>query len=332
MGSIWKIGSNAILELGKIYCEIMLRLFISVMILLATVACGSRATSTVGVVAASSEEALFSPSMPPASLTPEPRIAYMPDHPSDHLDFSDTVWIVSTDTTHMLRAFHEYVRTFVTPADPSPLVVLMQKASQSKVALTYFAMLAERVLHDPSSPVYSDELYIPVLNALIESPLLDEWEKTVPRHDLQLAMQNRVGTPANDFRYTLATGRTGTLYGIRAEYTLVFFNNPDCAMCKTLIRQMTDSPVLSELIGQGRLKILALYPDEDLTAWRAHIPDIPSTWINGYDAGTQISRNNLYDLRAIPSLYLLDRNKRVLLKDVYDVGYVEWVLSNNSVK
>lgn len=305
----------------------MLRLFIAVIILFVTIACGHRTTQMTGAVADASEKSLFFPSMPPDSLTPEQRIAYMRDHFWDNLDFADTVWLASTDTTHMLRAFHEYVRYFVTPDDPTPLVSLMQKASQSKVSLTYFAMLAERVLHDPGSPAHSEDLYIPVLNALIESPLLDEWEKEAPRHDLQLALQNRVGTPANDFRYTLASGRTGTLYGIGAEYTLVFFNNPDCAMCKTLIEQLAASSLISEMVGQGRLKILALYPDEDLTAWRAHIPDIPSTWINGYDAGTQISRNNLYDLRAIPSLYLLDRNKRVLLKDVYDVGYVEWILS-----
>mgnify|MGYP002237367013 FL=1 len=64
------------------------------------------------------------------------------------------------------------------------------------------------------------------------SPWLDEWEKIAPEHDLRMALQNRVGLPANDFRYTLASGRTGTLYGIRADYTLVFFNNPDCGMCE----------------------------------------------------------------------------------------------------
>ncbi len=308
-----------------------LKLIVPVVVLLAVAGCGGRTRPAVQSTASESEletkRPLFCPPMPPETLQPEQQFAYMRDHFWDNLDFADTVWLVSTDTTHMLRAFHEYVRYFVTPDNLSPLEALMQKASRSKVTLEYFAMLGERVLHDPSSPAHNEELYIPVLNALIESPLLDEWEKIAPRHDLELARQNRVGTPANDFRYTLASGRTGRLYGVKSEYTLLFFNNPDCAMCKTLIRQMAASPVLSELIEQGRLKILALYPDEDLTAWRAHIPDIPSTWINGYDAGTQISRNNLYDLRAIPSLYLLDRNKRVLLKDVYDVGYVEWTLS-----
>ena len=192
--------------------------------------------------------------------------------------------------------------------------------------LEYFAMLAERVLHDPNSPLHSDELYIPVLEALVASPWLDEWEKIAPEHDLRMALQNRVGLPANDFRYTLASGRTGTLYGIRADYTLVFFNNPDCGMCERIRAEIVASPLLSEMIRAGRLEVLALYPDEDLTAWRAHAPQVPSLWINAYDAGARISKEELYDLKAIPSMYLLDRDKRVLAKDAFEVGYIEWLL------
>ena len=34
-----------------------------------------------------------------------------------------------------------------------------------------------------------------------------------------------------------------------------------------------------------------------------------------YDKELVIKNKNLYDLRAIPTLYLLDKNKTVLLKD-----------------
>ena len=195
----------------------------------------------------------------------------------DDLDFADTVFIVSTDTIHMLRAFDTYIRNFVTESDPSPVAELMRKASGSKTMLEYFAMLAERVLHDPNSPLHSDELYIPVLEALVASPWLDEWEKIAPEHDLRMALQNRVGLPANDFRYTLASGRTGTLYGIRADYTLVFFNNPDCGMCE---RIRGGNRRLSVVVGDDPCGTGSRYwrsiPTKDLTAWRAHAPQVPS--------------------------------------------------------
>lgn len=122
-----------------------------------------------------------------------------------------------------------------------------------------------------------------------------------------MAMQNRLGQPANDFRYTLASGASGTLYGLQAEYVLLFINNPGCAMCREIREAITSSPMLSEMIERGRLKVLALYPDEDLTEWRDYRDHIPASWINAYDKGCVVREKSLYDLHAIPALYLLDR-------------------------
>lgn len=306
----------------------MLRIFIILLVLSGTLACGARPAASQAEETPRSSVKLFRPAVLPVSIAPEQQYAYMQEHYWDDLDFADTVFIASTDTVHMLRSFDLYVRSFVTENDPAPIVALMHKASESKTMLEYFAMLADRVLHDPNSPMHSDEFYIPVLEALVVSPWLDEWERLAPEHDLRLARQNRVGHPANDFRYTLASGQTSTLYDIRADYTLLFFNNPDCEMCRQIREGLVASPKINELIERGSLKVLALYPDEDLEAWRAHASSMPSTWINAYDRGTRISREGIYDLRAIPSMYLLDGDKRVLAKDVFDVGYIEWMLGD----
>lgn len=44
------------------------------------------------------------------------------------------------------------------------------------------------------------------------------------------------------------------------------------------------------MIERGRLKILALYPDEDLTEWRNYRDHIPATWINAYDAAASSAK------------------------------------------
>ena len=138
--------------------------------------------------------------------------------------------------------------------------------------------------------------------------------------------QNRIGRPANDFRYTTADGATRRMYDIRAEYLLLFINNPGCNMCKTVREAISASPMLNELIERGKLKVLALFPDEDLTEWRNYRDHIPASWINAYDAGCLVRENGTYDLTAIPSLYLLDSDKRVLVKDSTDVPYIEEVI------
>ena len=273
---------------------------------------------------------VFVPAIIPSSISdPEARRQYMCEHYWDKLNLADSTFFAEIDTVQMVEAFMAWVGNYMSPNDGYYVEKFMVKAGQYPHSLRYFAMLAEQVLYDPNSPLRSDELYIPVLQAQVESEWLDKYEKLSPQYNLDLALQNRIGRPANDFRYTTSTGRTGSLYGIRAKYTLIFFNNPGCTMCKTIREDICSSQLLTELISSGEMKVLALYPDELLDEWHAYKEHIPSNWINSYDKGTVIRNKNLYDLKAIPALYLLDSAKRVLIKDSTDVGYVEFVVANN---
>ena len=61
--------------------------------------------------------------------------------------------------------------------------------------------------------------------------------------------------------------------------------------------------------------MINIYIDEDLAQWYKYMPIYPENWINCHNEDLKIRWENLYDVRAIPSLYLLDREKRVILKD-----------------
>lgn len=273
---------------------------------------------------------VFLPALPPSQLPADEARVWMGDHYWDKFDFADTLFIMEIDTIRMIEAYAVYVSNFVDPAHPEPMAALMHRASASKRMFDYFLMLGEQVLADPNSPMRNDELYIPVLESAVGSTWLDDWEKIAPRSDLHMAMQNRIGHPANDFRYTVASGATRSLYSLQAEYVLLFINNPGCPMCKEIREAICASPMLSELVEQGRLRILALYPDEDLAEWQAYREHIPEEWINAYDKGCRIREERTYNLSAIPALYLFDRDKRVLVKDATDVSYIEWVIDHAS--
>ncbi len=66
---------------------------------------------------------------------------------------------------------------------------------------------------------------------------------------------------------------------------------------------------------RNMLTILTIYPDSELEEWVAHLPLLPQQWLHGYDPGMAITRNRLYDIKAIPTIYLLDSDKKVILKD-----------------
>ena len=54
---------------------------------------------------------------------------------------------------------------------------------------------------------------------------------------------------------------------------------------------------------------------------------MPAAWINSYDKSLDIKNKEVYDLKAIPTLYLLDKEKKVVLKDV-TFAQVEAFLTN----
>ena len=269
----------------------------------------------------------FSRVLPPQHLAPEQIGEWMADHYWDRFDFADTLIVERADSAEMMRIYAEYVATFVGPYNGEPIKKLMQRASVSRKMLDYFVAMSEKLFHDPNSPLRSDELYIPVLEAQIAAPFYDEYEKMVPEYDLALASQNRIMQGANDFRYTVATGRTSNLYSLKADFILIYINNPGCPMCRDIQAQIEASPFIAELLAAKKLKIVALYPDEDITLWKQH--PLPSNWISGYDKGCQIEKNRTYDLRAIPALYLLDKDKIVLVKDSTSVPQIEQVISQS---
>jgi hypothetical protein len=81
------------------------------------------------------------------------------------------------------------------------------------------------------------------------------------------------------------------------------------------------------LHSMGAIEVLAVYADGDVAEWRKAQPERPDWWIWAYDKGQVIQNKNLYDLKAIPTLYLLDEQKRVILKDP-DVEALLGVLEN----
>lgn len=308
----------------------MYRTLVLILAAVGLAACGGRAPRRPAAATAETP-AVFLPAIAPAALAPEERVEWLRWHYWDNFDFADTAFLARADTLQLFEAYARYVQLlFSAPTDGAPMDSLMRRAAVSRPMLDYFAMLADRVLGDPNSPLRNDEFYIPVLRAQLSSPWYDEYERLAPEYRLSLASQNRIGEPANDFRYTLASGATGTLYGLRAEYVLLFINNPGCPMCREIREAISASPMLTELIEHGRLRVLALYPDENLDEWRAYREQIPASWINAYDDGCVLREKGLYDLSAIPSLYLLDAQKRVLVKDATDVALVEEVIDRRS--
>lgn len=268
--------------------------------------------------------------IPTLITNPEDRADYLIDHYWDKFDFSDTTYMHYPEVTE--QAFSNFL-AFLDHARPekvpSAIHKMLKKAEVEPKMYTYFTNQYEHYLYDPNSMMRNENLFIIVLEAMLESSLLDETQKIRPARLLEIALKNRPGEKATDFTYTLADGRKGTLYGVKADYLLLYFYNPDCDACRETTALLQQSVVVKGAIDHKTLKVVAVYPDEDLQAWKDHLHEMPKDWILSYDKGVKLKNEEVYDLKAIPTLYLLDKNKVVLLKDAA-FKQLESFLYNNS--
>ncbi|MDR2775462.1 MAG: DUF5106 domain-containing protein [Tannerella sp.] len=273
----------------------------------------------------------FERAVPPAVITePQERADYLITHFWDKFNFRDTMYAHVPDITE--QAFVDFIALFPHASSYDKISGgvkrLLTSAEVENVMYNYFCSLAERYLYEPNSPMRNDEYFIPFLEHIVDLPKISDVKKVRPRHLLELAYRNRAGSKAEDFVYTTASGKTGRLYDLSAKYLLLMFYNPDCVECQRTTEILKQSPAVADAVSSGRLKVLAVYPDENLEAWKNHQKDIPLSWVNAYDKSLNIKNNEIYDLKAIPTLYLLDKDKKVILKDT-STGDIHEYLDRN---
>jgi hypothetical protein len=189
-----------------------------------------------------------------------------------------------------------------------------RKDTASQVFET-FVDLFQKYYYNPNSPMRNEDVYYHFVSRYASYEGLTDVEKAKYEREARLCALNRIGTRASDFRFADRRGNITNLYDIKAELTLLFFSNPGCDACMNIINVLREDPVISSMVASGRLAVANIYIDEDIQAWRSYMPVYPEEWYNGFDPDMVLRNNEIYAVRAIPSLYLLDSEKRVIMKD-----------------
>lgn len=285
-------------------------------------ACGTRSKKE----GAAAELKVEIPPLPAFITAPTDKAQFMADHYWDRMNFTDTAYI---DKDVTLRAFSNYadmLRYMPVEMAGKSADRMMSKARADSAMYAYFAKMSEDHFYK-ESPYRNEDIYIAVLHNIIAWDGADELHKLRPRSQLELALKNRVGDVAADFEFTDPDGRQMRLHGLRARYTLLYFNTPDCPHCERMTGELNAAPMVQRLLQSGELKIAVIYTENDVELWRAHLGDMPAEWTKGH--APQLDTADIYDLRALPALYLMDGDKRVLLKDAPEAKYVQYYFEEN---
>jgi hypothetical protein len=222
---------------------------------------------------------------------------------------SELKGMATPDDTAPLRKAQKGVKNFF-----GKMEALQKRDTTSHTYLRLTEMVSH-YLYDPNSPMRDEDLYLPFVEAAAESPCTRDDMRNAYRHELKMCRTNTFGNKVPDIRFKDINGHMGRLYNIDAEYTMLFFSNPGCSSCKEIINDVMSRGYIESLISRKKLAVVNIYIDEEVSKWRDYSHNYPSCWINGYDYTFSLRESGAYDIRAIPSLYLLDSDKRVLMKD-----------------
>jgi thiol-disulfide isomerase/thioredoxin len=155
-------------------------------------------------------------------------------------------------------------------------------------------------------------------------PWLTEKGKKMIADRAYSLMANIFGSPAPEVELPAVSGKKTNLYGIEAPFVLVAIWDPKCGHCKETLPRI-DSMYAAKWKGLG-LKIFALAKETDGTKsdWTGFIESNKlQDWVHVYyskaDEQARVNANlpgysQLYDVQSFPTLYLLDKDKRIIAK------------------
>jgi peroxiredoxin len=136
---------------------------------------------------------------------------------------------------------------------------------------------------------------------------------------------NQVGNQAVELKLYTYDDQPVTISGVNAEYTVLFFFEPSCGHCKKATPKMK---ALADKFWERGVEVMGIYTQTDKKEWGDFIEKQGlENWINAWDPYNQSGFRLFYDIRSTPSIYLLDRGKKIIAKRI-DVETLEKVLED----
>lgn len=292
----------------------ILKRTVIICVLLAAVACNRVADAGAGEPQA---RPFALPEIPFVIQDVEGRVAYMCEHFWDNLSPQDTV-LLRNDAQ-----FEEFFAMYLSMLGQQPPAVaagsvtaFLGKMGGNDEWNALVQHMAAKYLYHVESPMLDEERYIPFARYALGRPGISIGDSVLYTHRLEVACKNRPGSVANDFGFVTSGGKQSTLHAEIDRLTLLFFNDPECENCAAAKQMLAGNALLKELVENGTLKVVLVYTEGDADVWKNHKNDHPSGWLSVFDAGETVRMKRIYELRAMPSLYLINKNKKVVLKDV----------------
>jgi hypothetical protein len=255
--------------------------------------------------------------------------SFLSEHLFDNFPWEDERLL---HTPILYNKFKTFGRQIFQLESEYAIPIVINVLNQSKISKNMYSALFDFLEHEFGyyKSLYRDEkLYIAMLRDILNMTDLDETHTLRHKYyerELSLISKNQSGDIALNFNILLSNGDTTTLHDMEAEFLMLYFQNPDCPTCGEFREKMKKMEILNGAIDSGKLKIVTIYFEKNENLWRNYLKTRAiQNWIHGWNYDLQIEEKELYDIRTIPMIMFLDKNKKVIKKDLLSNEIEDWV-------
>lgn len=295
-----------------------------------TTSCGGASRHDGGVP---SDTLAAEPTLPPLPMPPVPstlttptaRAAYLLAHFWDAMDWNDSTLLASE--SFMEQHFADYF-VVLALADSTTasygVTTMLKQASVNQKATDCIADISSRYLYNHDSPMYQPVSYAVMVDAMLRLKQgLSDATRLRLEQDRRSLLANRPGTQATDFEFVTRSETSTRLSRHYGKPTILMFYDSDCEICAKIEGWLAGSENINRAIAEGRLQVIAIdiFTPERAT-WLEHARTLPSTWTVGY--APTVDDEELYHVRATPSLYYLDPQGVITVRDADDATIRSW--------
>lgn len=238
------------------------------------------------------------PALPDTLRSVEQRAGYLSEHYWDNYNFADTLMLKSEEVTEQgFVNFIDILGRFSPAIAQKGIAGFTQRAFKNTAAKERFESLIEHYFENPQSPLRNDRVYLYFLEEMKNSPCFDEVEKERLAFKIKTTNKNLPGDIAINFNFKDENGKSHQLSDYRDQKVILYFYDPDCENCHKVSAWLKQQTIPADI------KVLKIIADNHIS--------------------------HIYSLRAMPTIFLLDKGNLVVLKDCTAQELIAYVSSKH---